>query len=159
MWQHRRTQWRGSALWTSARSVANRVDRDWNSQTACGAHSTPIPGHAELRSCDLVIISQLRVVRFLLTRDVLHRIGRAADLWCTNCCEPEPDSKRHLLTECPSYCTTRTSLWKGPFPTMDTGHWTVTSVLGSDADLVVEYLWRVGRADSPVDAVTTGPPA
>ena len=99
-----------------------------------------------------VILSQLRVGRSPLTREVLHRIGRAADPWCPNCGEPEIDTTRHLLAECPAYSAARSSLWGGPLPTM-------SSVLGADAAHVLEFLWRVGRTDPPVDTVTADPPA
>ena len=94
-----------------------------------------------------MILSQLRVERFPLTRQVLHRIGKAADPWCPNCGEPEQDTARHL----PAYNATRTRLWGGPLPT-------VHAVLGADASLVMEYLWRVGRTEPSADAVTAVPP-
>ena len=109
----------------AARSAANRVGRAWTrADSRRHPYPTPTPGHDDLSRRGQVILSQLRVGRSPLTREVLHRIGRAADPWCLNCGEPEIDSTRHLLAECPAYSAARSSLWGGPLPTM-------ASVLGS----------------------------
>ena len=137
----------------AARSATNRVGRAWTrADSRRHPYPTPTPGHDDLSRRGQGILSQLRVGRSPLTREVLHRIGRAADPWCPNCGEPEIDTTRHLLAECPAYSAARSSLWGGPLPTM-------SSVLGADAARVLEFLWRVGRTDPPVDTVTADPPA
>ena len=137
----------------AARSAAKRVGRAWTrADSRRHPYPTPTPGHDDLSRRGQVILSQLRVGRSPLTREVLHRIGRAADPWCPNCGEPEINSTRHLLAECPAYSVARSSLWGGPLPTM-------SSVLGADAAHVLEFLWRVGRTDPPVDTVMADPPA
>ena len=135
----------------AVRTAVNKVGRAWTkADSRRHPHPKLTPGHDNLTRKDQVTISQLRVERSPLTREVLHRIGRAADPLCRDC--GDIDTVRHLLTECPAHCTARSNLWGGPLPTLE-------SVLEDDADRIIEYLRRAGRDDPPVDAATADPPA
>ncbi|KAF0287945.1 hypothetical protein FJT64_013671 [Amphibalanus amphitrite] len=103
--------------------------------TAFHPHPAPTPGHNDLSRWEACTLSQLRTGASPLTRDVVHRLGLAADATCPAC--GEPDSAAHLLTECPAYEAARRRRW-GLDPSLG-------DVLGGPATVV--------------DYIVAGPPA
>ena len=127
----------------SARGATGRLIQTWTRRRASEdhPHPAPTPDHDSLTRWEAVTLSQLRTGASPLTRDVLLRLGLAADDVCPAC--GEPDSAVHLLTDCPAYAAARGRRW-GPLPTLG-------DVLGGPAAKVVGFLREVGRTDFPVD--------
>jgi hypothetical protein len=95
----------------TARSAVNRA----TSQLPKKPHGTlerllqlPRQSYAGLARRDQVTIAQLRAGCSPLTRDYLHRIGKAPDPFCVAC--GAPDSVSHLL-RCPGYSGARWLIW------------------------------------------------
>ena len=127
----------------SARSaIGRRIGRMADARTrASHPHPAPTPGHNDLSRWEACTLSQLRTGTSPLTRDVVHRLGLAADAACPAC--GEPDSAAHLLTDCPAYEAARRRRW-GLDPSLG-------DVFGGPAALVMEFLRAVGRVDPPID--------
>ena len=102
----------------------------------------PTPGHDTLSRREAVNLSQLRTENSLLTRDTLFRLGLERDDRCAAC--NDPDSVRHLLTECPAYAGARCRRRWGPDPSLE-------EVLNAPAASVMDYIRGVGCDDPPVD--------
>ena len=127
----------------SARGAIRRHTAELAHKRAAAAHPhlDATPNHDSLSRWEAVTLSQLRTGFSPLTRDTLHRIGRAEDDACPAC--GERDSAEHLLVDCPAYDITRCRIW-GPCPALG-------DVLGGPAADVIGFLRRVGRADPPDD--------
>ena len=128
----------------SARGAIRRHVKELALARAKEAHPClkPTPGHDDLPRREAVTLSQLRTGYSPLTRDTLLRIGLARSDECPAC--GDPDSVRHLLTECPAYAGARYRRW-GPDPSLE-------DVLTAPATTTMDFLRGVGRADPPVDA-------
>ena len=134
-----------SAKSAIGRRVGTMVDAR---ATASHPHPKHTPGHDDLPRWEACTLSQLRTGTSPLTRDVVHRLGLAADAACPAC--GEPDSAAHLLTECPAYEAARRRRW-GLDPSLK-------DVLGGPATLVIDFIRAVGRVDPPVDPPAPPPP-
>ena len=124
---------------TAIRSLCSEIARKWTSPHH--PHPKPTPGMDDLDRWGRCTVSQLRVGASSLTRDTMHRFGRASGPECPAC--GLPDSITHLLTECAAYQQARQRRW-GPLPTVE-------EILYDSATKIVDYLRQVGRSEPPVD--------
>ena len=136
--------------YASARSaIGRRIGKMGDARSrASHPHPAPTPGH-NLSRWGACTLSQLRTGTSPLTRDVVHRLGLAADAACPACGEPE--SAAHLLTDCPAYEAARRRRW-GLDPSLEV-------VLSGPAASVIDFVRAVGRVDPRSTRLRRRPPS
>jgi hypothetical protein len=125
----------------TARAAVNRAARGLPREphhTLTRIKSLPRPNYAGMDRRAQTTIAQLRAGASPLTRDYLHRIGKAADDRCIAC--GAPDSVPHFL-RCPGYSGLRWTIW---------GYIEVSeATMLSDPSKIMKYVVASARDSGP----------